>query len=212
MHATLTTPPVRPLDQRLNLTAGLGLLPAGCARLVDEHLDCLLTAPGSGHNHQAWPGGYADHLDECFAIAAALHATLGALRPLTFALSDALLVMFLHDAAKLFRRVDPALVGQPDYATLGAGDEHALQDRLCVDYAIDLTADQRNALRYVHGELDDYAKQQRAAGPLAAFCHMVDYWSARGWHDQPAAAGPLPALIAPTAGAVRLGARPSLLP
>jgi hypothetical protein len=196
VNAVLDAPSLRPLAQRANLTAGLGLLPSGCSRLVSDHLDALLTAPGSGHNHQCWTGGYADHLDECFAISAALHASLGALRPLEFTLPDALLVMFLHDTAKVFKRVPDELIANRAYAALAAADEHALQDRVCADYAIDLTAEQANALRYVHGELDDYRKDERVAGPLAAFCHAVDYWSARGWHDQPAAGGPLPALIA----------------
>jgi hypothetical protein len=73
------TPPapgaIRPLAARANLTAALdaGLLPAGCRQFIADHEAAFLTAPGSGHNHQYWTGGHADHVDELFAIAAAMH-------------------------------------------------------------------------------------------------------------------------------------------
>ena len=179
------------LARRRNLSVALSRLPVGCTRFVCDHTDALLCAPGSGHNHQAWPGGYLDHLDEVCGAAGALHDAMSALRPLPFTVDDALLVLFLHDVEKVFKRLPDGCRHDPVYARLVA-DPRALQERVCVDYELSLTAEQRNALRYVHGEGDDYRKDKRVMGPLAAFCHMCDVWSARGWPDEPAVGGPLP--------------------
>lgn len=54
---------------------------------------------------------------------------------------------------------------------------------------------QWNALERIHGEGDTYRKDRRAAWPLAAFCHALDFWSARGWYDEPLASGHLPNLM-----------------
>ena len=58
------------------------------------------SARGSSHNHQAWEGGYADHIREVMNIAVVLYEALGQLRPLPFSLSDALVVLFIHDLEK----------------------------------------------------------------------------------------------------------------
>src|SRR5947209_7468737 len=69
-------------------------------RILAAHDELLRSARGSSHNHQAWTGGYADHIREVMNIAVALHAALGQLRPLPFSLSDALVVLFVHDLEK----------------------------------------------------------------------------------------------------------------
>ena len=48
-----------------------------------------------------------------------------------------------------------------------------------------LTEEQRNGMKYVEGELDDYTNKKRSMGPLAAFCHVCDVTSARLWFDYP---------------------------
>lgn len=189
-------PVVTPLSARKNLTAALNarLLPAACTRFIIEHEPAFLAAPGSGSNHQAWPGGYCDHLDELFGIAAVLYRSLTALRPLPFTLADVLLTLFLHDVEKVFRRLPPGVLVSSRYQGL-ADDQRALQTAICEEYDLDLTPEQVNALMYTHGEGEDYRKDHRAAGPLAAFVHNCDYWSARGWPDQPRASGRLPDYI-----------------
>jgi hypothetical protein len=193
----------RPVSARLNFIAGLSLLPRGCTRFAAEHERALVLAPGSGSNHQHWEGGYLDHVDEIFALAASFHQTLSRLRPLPFTLPDALLVLFLHDLEKIFNRVGDDIITNSEYAALGRTDPHTLQERMIADYGLTLSSAQRNALKYIHGEGDDYRKDKRAAGELAAFCHLCDYWSARGWHDQPQASTPLPGLISPSSDALR---------
>jgi len=187
--------PARDLESRANLMGAFqrGLLPAQCLRFMRDNRDAFLAAAGSGHNHQAWPGGFLDHTDELIGIACVMHRALSDLRPLPFSINDVLLVLWLHDIDKAFKRLPADCPRNPRYADL-AEDPPALQQLIVTDLGLTVTDAQRNALRYVHGELDDYRKDARAAEPLAAFCHNCDYWSARGWFDEPARSGPLPDL------------------
>jgi hypothetical protein len=184
--------------KRKNLVAAMPYLPLGCIEFAMNHEAYFVTAPGSGHNHQAWTGGYADHLDEIFAIAAIKYQALSQLRPLPFTLLDALLVLFLHDSEKPFKRLPEHLTPPAVYGHLALTDEGALKQAICQDYHIQLTAEQQNALKYVHGENEDRRADARVAGPLATLCHEADMWSARGWHNQPQEGGPLPDVVSLT--------------
>ena len=73
---------------------------AACRRILAEHRELFATVQGSTHNHQAWRGGYLDHVSEVMNIAVLLYEQLAAKRPLPFSLSDLLLVVFLHDIEK----------------------------------------------------------------------------------------------------------------
>ena len=127
-------------------------------------------AAGSSHNHQAWKGGYLDHVVETMNIACWLYETSP--RKLPFKLEDALVVMFLHDIEKPFK-------GSHHWDT--KEDRRTFRDTFIHQNQIALTVDQRNALRYVEGEYDDYSNKERKMGPLAAFCHCCDVMSARLW-------------------------------
>jgi hypothetical protein len=172
------------------------LLPAACSRFITDNETPFLSAPGSGHNHQHFAGGYADHVDEVFALAATLHLTLSQLRPLPFKLEDALLVLFLHDVEKIWKRLPANTSVNAVYAGLArAYGQHALQELIIADYSLILSSEQENALTYIHGEGEDYSGSERIAGELAAFCHTCDFLSARLWYDQPQRSGYLPLLI-----------------
>jgi len=190
----------RPLSERLNFSAGLQLLPPSCAWFIADNEDAVLTAPGSGRNHQFWSGGYADHVDELFAVASAFYQTLSRLRPLPFTFPDTLLVLFLHDIEKIWKRLPEGTPINQIYFDLAQTGQHAVQERVISDCKLELTHAQRNALKFVHGELDDYRSDERVAGELASFCHDCDYWSARGWHNQPHKDGLLPDLITTVIG------------
>jgi hypothetical protein len=73
---------------------------SGCRQLLSEQHQLFQSAFGSSHNHQAWPGGYFDHVQEVLNLAVVLYEALAPLRPLPFSLSDALLVLLLHDLEK----------------------------------------------------------------------------------------------------------------
>jgi hypothetical protein len=172
-----------------NLNFGMDLLPDGCRRFKEDHKSLFYSAQGSSHNHQAWLMGYADHIEECFGVAGIFYAPLHACRILPFTLADALLVLFLHDIEKLWKHSSAVEPGE--YKLLAIHNPRALQFAVAHDYNIVLTDEHWNALDNIHGELDKYSKNQRVSGPLGAFCHMCDYWSARGWYDEPLKSGAL---------------------
>ncbi len=158
-----------------------------CRRLLADNMELFRTVQGSTNNHQAWPGGYFDHVHEVLNIAVALYALFAELRPLPFSLSDALLVLYLHDVEKPWKYElgpDGQLHHLPSQRT--KADQHAFRLRKLAEYGIELTADQHNGLKYVEGEHDDYSSRQRVSGPLAAFCHLCDTASARIWFAHPA--------------------------
>jgi hypothetical protein len=148
-------------------------------------------ASGSSHNHQTWPGGYLDHVTECMNLAIQFYLTLKLCRPLDFDLSEALVVMFLHDIEKPWRYQLNKETGQLETIP-GMQDKAARaqnRNETIARYGLVLNARQLNAMKYVEGELDDYTPKQRMMWPLAAFCHLCDVWSARGWPNYPQAYG-----------------------
>ena len=55
----------------------------------------------------AWTGGYINHLEEAMNIAQNMFEMMNNFRPLDFTLSDAVLILFLHDLEKPFRYIEP---------------------------------------------------------------------------------------------------------
>ncbi|MBI5513162.1 MAG: hypothetical protein HY909_05295 [Deltaproteobacteria bacterium] len=161
---------------------------AACKGFLATNLALMERTQGSTNNHQAWPGGYKDHVQEIMNIARVLYRTYEALRPLPFSLSDALLVVFLHDVEKLWKYVegdDGALHRVPSMQTKEG--EHAFRAEKFREYGFVLSEEQRNGLKYAEGELRDYSNRERRMGPLAALCHCADVTSARLWFDHPLA-------------------------
>ncbi len=150
-----------------------------CLILLNDYKDRLVQSPGSLTKHQNWPGGYLDHLTETMNLAVMLYKTMNDERPLPFSISDAILVLFLHDLEKPFKYVAPKQVFENE------DTEHEFVNSLIVKYNIELSDDHRNGLKYIHGEGKDYHPTKRIAGPLAIFCHMCDFASARIWFDFP---------------------------
>lgn len=171
----------------LTLEKLLGSVPHASAlkKLWADHRQLMESAPGSSHNHQAWPGGYKDHVVECLNIANQLYSTLSDLRSVPFSRSEALEVMFLHDIEKPFKSGDD--LSYPGKCPWLATKENRRQFRsdVIAKYGITLTPEQENALRYVEGVPDsEYTPGERTMGELAAFCHCCDILSARLWHDK----------------------------
>lgn len=149
-----------------------------CKKLLEEERQRFEASPGSSCNHQAWKGGYLDHIVETMTIAQRLYQPMADIHQLPFSLSDAVLVMFLHDLEKPWKYVDGMEFGSKvDRCTFRIGKAW--------EAGIVLTSEHVNALAYVEGEGDDYSSSRRVMGPLAAFCHMCDVASARIWHDYP---------------------------
>ena len=151
-----------------------------CNKILEDNQDLFRKAMGSSHNHQNWEGGYWDHIEEVMNLAYVLYPTLNNLRPLPFSLSDALLVLFLHDLEKPWKyelddngelksRLDPNLSKKElkQQAQL-------FRDNKLAEYGISLSERQLNGFRYVEGEHNDYSSKYRVMNELAAFCHMCD--------------------------------------
>ncbi len=157
-------------------------LRSGCKRVLADNRTLFQEAPGSSHNHQAWPGGYLDHIQEVLNIAVALYERLNALRALPFTLSDALLVLFLHDLEKpwAYERISDGNIKRKEVFKSKDAQQNFRSEKLR-EYGVRLTSEQENAMRYVEGELDHYTNRERVMSPLAAFCHLCDVASARLW-------------------------------
>jgi len=162
--------------------------------MVKDSFRLFMDAPGSSHNHQAWQGGYIDHVTETMNIAIVEYGAFCNLgRYFPFSVTDALLVMFLHDLEKPFKSQGSLSRCQCKFGAdcvcplpVKATKENRrkFRDDMIAEYGIELTVEQKNALRYVEGIPDsEYKPGERIMGELAAFCHTCDILSARLWHD-----------------------------
>lgn len=150
-----------------------------CIQLSIDHQDRFAKAPGSLTKHQAWEGGYVDHLEETMNLGLHLYAMMHEFRPLDFSISDVMLVLFLHDLEKPFRYVDPK------HGFESEAEKQEFIHGLIEQYGIELTDMHDNALVHAHGEGEEYNRTERILKPLAAFVHMCDVASARIWFDYP---------------------------
>lgn len=156
-----------------------------CWKIYQEHQHVMEHARGSKTKHQAWDGGYIDHICETVGIAEAMYEAMSRLRPLEFSLSEAALVLFIHDLEKPFKHqeVDGKIIDNPSLATMESRKEFVL--KMCADYGINLTDAQKAAYKYIEGEGNDYHPYHRVQNPLGAFCHCCDVFSARIWFNYP---------------------------
>jgi hypothetical protein len=152
-------------------------------RLLADHDELFRSARGSSHNHQAWTGGYADHIREVMNLAVVLHAAFGQLRPLPFSLSDALVVLFVHDLEKpwAYEKVEGTWRRRAGLKE----NAHAFRLAKLAEAGVTLAPELEQAVLFVEGEGSHYNNRARGMSPLAAFCHMCDVTSARLWHDYP---------------------------
>lgn len=175
-----------------------------CLRLWEDNRELFRQAPGSSHNHQAWTGGYQDHITEAMNLWLLLYGAFestGRLDQLPeherFSRSDGLLVLFWHDVEKLWTCVleDGApvsagsgkLVRKPEFASKIVRKQ--LAEAKIRHYGVVLNPSLRNALDYVEGIRDsDYSPDDRRMLPLAALCHACDMLSARAFYGFPLAA------------------------
>ena len=162
-----------------------------CKRILDDHRARFEKARGSTHNHQTWDGGYIDHVTDGMNYARHLYAFDEAFgRLLPFSLSDALLVFFLHDLEKPWRILVDDQGAASNRQGLATKEEFKqFRENKLAEYGLKLTPSQLNGFTYVEGEQKDYSSTHRVMNELAAFCHKVDNWCARGWYAYPKAEG-----------------------
>lgn len=157
-----------------------------CQRIHKENQELFDASVGSAIKHQWWEGGYIDHLEEIMNIAVQVYTTLDSCRPLPFSLSDALLILFLHDLEKPWY-----YSGVQEYV-----DEVKKFERpalfaiaMAQKYGFELTEEIVNGIIYAHGEGKDYHPTDRVQTPVAAFIHCCDTMSARIWFNEPQTSG-----------------------
>lgn len=138
-----------------------------CIEMLHYFIQKYPDAPGSSHNHQAFEGGYYIHIHDILNYANILYNSL-ANTNMKFQLSDAMLVLFLHDIEKPIK-----------YCDLTYDSDSEIRKKLIEQFKINLTEEHVLALKYIHGEGSDYRKDMRIMSPLCAFCHCCDVISAR---------------------------------
>lgn len=125
-----------------------------------------MTKAGSTGAHHCWEGGYFDHIRACFRLADSFYKGIFEYKP-PFSFSSCLYVLYLHDIEKLY------------YGSSNFNKEEFLVNFLPEKYKFILTDEEKLAIKYIHGEGNDYIKGQRVMNELGAFCHSVDICSAR---------------------------------
>ncbi len=164
-----------------------------CIRMYQDNKERFDNAYGSTNNHQAWSGGYIGHLTDGMNLILDQYNLLESYnRIIPFTMSDALLVFWLHDLEKPWRIIknenydprynDSCLI---NYKNLHKDQFDFFKLYIIEKYEIELTTYQYQAYKYVEGEKNDYSSKKRVMNELAAFCHGIDNWSARGWYNYP---------------------------
>jgi|688.fasta_scaffold46598_10 hypothetical protein len=153
---------IRPFLQNLNRSEGL-------LKFHDDHIDLIMSAKGSSYNHQTWIGGYHDHLVHCFVLGQNLYKFFKDNNvSLEFSFESVVVVVYFHDIEKIFK-----------YNNKTPEPTEVLLER----YHIVLDDQEKNALKYAHGEGSDYSKEKRVSSQLAGFLHSIDNLSARVLYD-----------------------------
>lgn len=144
-----------------------------CFEFIKTYEDLFNSSKGSAIKHQAWKGGYRDHITEVMRIAVVTYKALSFIRPLPFSLSHVLVGCFLHDVEKIWKHA------------IDSANKQDIDKNDLIDGHFTMDDDLWNAIHYAHGEGDDYHPTDRIQGPLAAFVHHCDNTSARIWFDKP---------------------------
>ena len=171
-------------------------------KLYEDHKDLFHKNPGSTHIHQNWEGGLADHLVMMFDMALNQYGIIRGLyarysggdweRYPPFSLASANVVILLHDAEKVIvygDKEDPRC--KIFIRDLETPHSKVTKESLKWDiinywqekYNFQLTDAEINAIKYTHGEGEDYRNDQRVMNELAAFVGNIDRTSARIFYD-----------------------------
>lgn len=137
--------------------------------LYQDNLTRILMAPGSNGAHHVWIGGYLDHILFMLKMAELLfEANEKHIDEFTF--GDLVYVILLHDIEKPFRYTKP----------FNLKPTKEIISDLIEKYELKLEDKHLNALKYAHGENDDFVPGKRVMNELASYLHSCDVISARG--------------------------------
>ena len=145
---------------------------------------------GAETKHQAWVGGYADHLrDIAFYLEVMYKALAGFDLPFIFDLESSIICGYFHDFDKIVRDTKKGL--KEGIFTAEEVDEHVaallvgnkntwFSEMLPKYFGIAFSETELNALKFAHGELEaEQASDIALMTQLAAFTHIGDNNSAR---------------------------------
>ncbi len=151
-------------------------------QILDDHMSLFVMAKGSTHNHQAWPGGYLQHVADCMTIARRLLNNTPPSWPVPFSLGSVVLVLFLHDIEKPF--MQKRMAADPEMRLWSDQQRMAFRRSLMAEYKIAITEEEDIALTHIHGEGGAYSSKQRVMNELGALCHAADVLSSRLWWNR----------------------------
>jgi hypothetical protein len=164
----------------------------GVLALMHAERNRFLAAHGSSHNHQAWVGGWLQHVTEVMNIAVHQYALYAAIDRWSsdgeqFSLSDLLVVLFVHDLEKPWKyeqATDGTMQKRTQFVTKSHDQDFRM--KMAHDWGMRLTDAQKHAVRFAEGELEgSYSAGKRGMTPLAAMAHICDVFSARIYYDHP---------------------------
>lgn len=152
-------------------------------KILDDYKNHIELIPGSFKKHHYWKGGYLDHLVESMNLAVILYEALNSKRGLHFTLSSALFTLFIHDFDKLIRY---KVKNNKFFADNTYGKKYLTKTKkiLKEKYGYKFTTEELNAIKYVHGEGENYHPTKRIMLPLGCLIHCCDIMSARIWFDK----------------------------
>ena len=153
-------------------------------KILDEHAATFDFARGSLYKHQAWPGGYLQHVADCMSIARRILNGTRRGYPVPFEWGSVVLVLFLHDIEKPFMQLQFAIAAPEDFRPWTKKERIDFRMGMINRYSIEMTVEERVALKYVEGEGGDYSATERKMNELGALCHAADVLSARLWHSR----------------------------
>lgn len=178
-------PPYRTLEEMLAEIPGEN--GEACLQILDDHRERFMLAPGSKKKHQAWPGGYMDHVVDAMNIGSGMYdwyCSIG--RTPGFSRSDVLLVLFLHDIEKPFKYDIDKDNNIIDRISMDKPARAQFRTDFMVQYGIVLNESRANALKHVEGVRDEvYNQHQRQMQELALLCHQADESSAYLFYNHP---------------------------
>lgn len=181
-------PPYRTIEELLAEIPGRN--GKACRRILKDHRERFTVAPGSKQKHQAWAGGYLDHVTDAMNIGSAMYDLWSSTgRDLGFERSDVLLILFLHDIEKPFKYYIDDENHITDVLVMSKPMRAEFRLRFMADYGIELNTTQDNALKHAEGVRDEvYNQHERQMWELATLCHQADEASAYLFFDYPKAA------------------------
>jgi len=161
-------------------------------KIYHDHNAAFHVAKGAKSKHHVWEGGYADHIAECLRInEITYYGITSYLRETGFSQASAAIALFFHDIEKLFRydvqysfASDKWRERQKETNCTWESLKWEILEELQQTYAFKLTEAEMLAIKYCHGEGDDYDPDKLVASPLAAHVHNCDYASARMFPQQ----------------------------